>query len=99
MWTGDDVAKFVSAFVVSDRRAGSEDKTMTKVQPTLLDTVALLSDQSDLGLVLGQVGTVVEFLDDDFALVEFCDRDGATFSMPTLPIASLLRLSYEQVAA
>jgi len=24
--TGDDVAKFVSAFVVTDRRAGSEDK-------------------------------------------------------------------------
>jgi hypothetical protein len=72
---------------------------MTKVQPNLLDAVALLSDQSDLGLVLGQVGTVVELLDDDFALVEFCDRDGATFSMPTLPIASLLRLSYEQVAA
>ena len=52
-----------------------------------------------LGLVQGQVGTVVELLDDDFALVEFCDRDGATFSMPTLPISSLLRLSYEQVAA
>ncbi len=25
--TGDNVAKFVSAFVVTDRRAGSEDKT------------------------------------------------------------------------
>ncbi|MFY7761817.1 DUF4926 domain-containing protein, partial [Aquidulcibacter sp.] len=51
---------------------------MTKVQLNLLDAVALLSDQSDLGLVQGQVGTVVELLDDDFALVEFCDRDGAT---------------------
>jgi hypothetical protein len=72
---------------------------MTKVQLNLLDAVALLSDQSDLGLVQGQVGTVVELLDDDFVLVEFCDRDGTTFSMPTLPISSLLRLSYEQVAA
>ncbi len=74
-------------------------RTMTKVQLNLLDAVALLSDQNELGLVQGQVGTVVELLDDDFALVEFCDRDGATFSMPTLPISSLLRLSYEQVAA
>ena len=46
---------------------------MTKVQPNLLDAVALLSDQNELGLVQGQVGTVVELLDDDFALVEFCD--------------------------
>ena len=72
---------------------------MTKVQLNLLDAVALLSDQDELGLVQGQVGTVVELLDDDFVLVEFCGRDGATFSMPTLPISSLLRLSYEQVAA
>ena len=72
---------------------------MTKVQLNLLDAVAHLSDKNELGLVQGQVGTVAELLDDDFALVEFCDRDGATFSMPTLPISSLLRLSYEQVAA
>lgn len=69
------------------------------MQLNLLDAVALLSHQIELGLVQGQVGTVVELLDDDFVLVEFCDRDGATFSMPTLPISSLLRLSYEQVAA
>jgi hypothetical protein len=49
--------------------------------------------------VQGQVGTLVELLDDDFVLVEFYDRAGATFSIPTLPICSLLRLSYQQVAA
>ncbi len=72
---------------------------MIKVQPNLPDAVVPLSDQNDLGLVQGQVGTVVELLDYDYALFEFCDRDGATSSMPTLSISSLLRLSYEQVPA
>jgi hypothetical protein len=72
---------------------------MSNVKPVLLDAVALLSDQEGLGLVQGQVGTVVELFDGDEALVEFCDGDGVAFAMPTLPLSDLLRLAYEQVAA
>jgi hypothetical protein len=72
---------------------------MSNAKPVLLDTVALLRDQEALGLVQGQVGTVVELFDDDKALVEFCDGDGVAFAMPTLPLSDLLRLAYEQVAA
>lgn len=69
---------------------------MIKVQASLLDAVALLTDQEEQGLVQGQVGTVVELLDDGYALVEFCDRNGATFALPSLPLSSLLRLAYDR---
>ena len=72
---------------------------MDKNAILLLDTVALLHDQVALGLVRGQVGTVVELFDGDQALIEFCDGDGVAFAMPTLPLSDLLRLAYEQVAA
>ncbi|MCA3693190.1 DUF4926 domain-containing protein [Aquidulcibacter sp.] len=61
-----------------------------------------MTDQSglrSLGLVQGQVGTVVELLDDGNALVEFCDRNGATFALLSLPLTSLLRLAYDRVGA
>ena len=50
-----------------------------------LSAVALLRDLPERGLVRGQVGTVVEALDDTTALVEFSDdqgrlRDRAVFS-------------------
>jgi hypothetical protein len=72
---------------------------MTNARPNLIDVVALLSDHEELGLVQGQVGTVVELFDDDIALVEFCDRGGKTYAMPTLPISSLLRLVHFPVTA
>jgi Domain of unknown function (DUF4926) len=72
---------------------------MNNAQPALLDAVALLRDELALGLVQGQVGTVVEILNDNRALVEFCDGDGVAFALPTLPLSSLLRLAYEKVAA
>ncbi len=72
---------------------------MTSPKPTLLDTVALLRDYEPMGLIQGQVGAVVELLGDDQALVEFCDSNGETYAMPTLPMSALLRLAYERVAA
>lgn len=45
--------------------------------PSLLDAVALLTDISARDLTRGQVGTVVEQLDDKTALVEFSDGQGA----------------------
>lgn len=45
----------------------------------LLEVVALVIDLPEADLQRGQVGTVVEILDDGKAFeVEFCDRDGRT---------------------
>jgi len=49
-------------------------KSRMKIE--LLDTVALVCDVPDLGLVAGELGAVVEvFSQDDFE-VEFVDNDG-----------------------
>ena len=47
--------------------------------PHLLDVVALLSDVPAHGLLRGQVGTVVELLDDAYE-VEFSDDEGKTYA-------------------
>ena len=46
-------------------------------------------------LVKGQVGTVVELLDEGIYEVEFLDRHGRTIAMCTLPESDLLMLHYE----
>jgi Domain of unknown function (DUF4926) len=46
----------------------------------LLDTVALAEDLPARGLRRGEVGTVVEVLDDDVYEVEFCDDEGQTYA-------------------
>ncbi len=47
----------------------------------LLKIVALLDNAPDKSLRRGQVGTVVEQLDDDVWEVEFCDPQGRTYAM------------------
>lgn len=47
-----------------------------KDQIKLLDVVALTEDLKERGLVTGQVGTIVEILDNGVFEVEFCDNDG-----------------------
>jgi hypothetical protein len=47
--------------------------------PQLLDVVALLSDLPAQGLLRGQVGTVVQLLDDAYE-VEFSDDEGKTYA-------------------
>jgi hypothetical protein len=44
------------------------------------DVVAILEDQRAMGLVRGQVGTVVETLAPGVFEVEFCDNDGRTYA-------------------
>ena len=57
----------------------------------LLDTVTLLADLSEHGLVHGEVGTIVEALAPDVFLVEFSDDEGKTYEL--LPLeAELLSL-------
>lgn len=46
----------------------------------LLETVALLEDIPPRKLRAGEVGTVVEVLDEGVYEVEFCDEDGQTYA-------------------
>jgi hypothetical protein len=68
-------------------------------EPSLLDVVALLSDVPGEGLARGQVGTVVEQLDDKVLLVEFSDDQGRAYAVAPCPRAELLVLHYVPVAA
>lgn len=62
-------------------------------KPRQLDVVALLTDLPDDGLVRGQVGTVVEVLDDAYE-VEFSDDKGRTYAELALEPAQLLVLHH-----
>jgi len=58
------------------------------------DVVALLVDDREHGLVRGQVGTVVEQLDDGVLEVDFCDDEGRTYAQVAVSVQALLRLHY-----
>ena len=61
----------------------------------LLDVVALIEDMPAESLVRGQVGTVVEELDEGTVLVEFADPSGRSYAITPVPVDRLLRLRYE----
>ena len=63
-------------------------------EPSLLDAVALLRDFPTQRLSRGQVGTVVEQLDDQILLVEFSDDQGRAYAVAPCPPAELLVLHY-----
>jgi hypothetical protein len=65
-----------------------------KTEPTVLDAVALLADLPAAGLARGQVGTVVEKLNDSIVLVEFSDDDGRAYAVAPCPQSELLVLHY-----
>jgi hypothetical protein len=64
-------------------------------QPAILDVVALLTDLPAEGLARGQVGTVVESLDQGAVLVEFSDGEGRTYAVAPCKESELLVLHYE----
>ena len=66
---------------------------------SVLDVVALLADLPAAGLARGQVGTVVEMVGKDTALVEFSGDDGRAYAIVACPIADLLVLHYVPEAA
>ncbi len=66
---------------------------------SVLDVVALLADLPAAGLARGQVGTVVESLDDKTALVEFSGDDGRAYAIVPCPSVDLLVLHYVPEAA
>jgi hypothetical protein len=67
--------------------------------PSLLDVVALLSDVPAQRLARGQVGTIVEELDDERSLVEFSDDHGRAYAVVPCPRTELLVLHYVPEAA
>lgn len=64
-----------------------------------LAVVALLSDHPQQKLSRGQVGTVVEKLDELTALVEFTDDEGRAYAVAPFAVSDLLVLHYVPHAA
>jgi hypothetical protein len=62
----------------------------------LLDVVALLQDLPELGLIHGQVGTIVEIYEPDVFEVEFIDSNGRTYDLETLSASVLMILHHQQ---
>jgi hypothetical protein len=75
------------------------DKDLLNERQSMLDVVALLTDVPARGLVRGQVGTIVEWLDVSTALVEFSDDEGQAYAIAPCPQADLLVLHYLPEAA
>jgi hypothetical protein len=67
--------------------------------PSLLDVVALLKDNPVQRLARGQVGSIVERLDDETFLVEFSDEQGRAYAVIPCAQTDLLVLRYVPEAA
>ena len=67
---------------------------MTKKALKVLDTVALLNDHPELGLVAGEVGTIVEIWKPGVFEVEFSDNMGQAVAMAAFPEEELIRLVF-----
>jgi hypothetical protein len=68
-------------------------------KPSELDVVALLADRPQDNLARGQVGTIVEPLDDNIALVEFSDDQGRSYAVVPCALSELIVLHYVPQAA
>jgi hypothetical protein len=77
--------------------AGKESANSTP--PAVLDVVAVLTDLPAEGLSRGQVGTVVESLDERAVLVEFSDDQGRAYAVAPCRRSDLLVLHYMPKAA
>ena len=75
-----------------------DDRTRNE-RPSVLDVVALLADRPTEALTRGQVGTVVESLDERTVLVEFSDDEGRAYAIAPCPRSDLLVLHYIPQAA
>jgi hypothetical protein len=69
----------------------------------LMDTVALLidvkgwsMDDQALGLLRGQVGTVIETSDAEVVIVEFAGIDGVAYALASVACTNLLRLRHDK---
>lgn len=75
------------------------EKVAKNESPSVLDVVALLTDLPEQQLARGQVGTIVEQLDDWTSLVEFSDDQGHAYAVAPCPRDGLLILHYAPEAA
>ena len=75
------------------------EKSTRNKKPSLLDVVAVLTDLPAQRLARGQVGTIVEQLDDETSLVEFSDDQGRAYAVAPCPRQDLLVLHYLPEAA
>ena len=71
------------------------------VKPTLhlLDVVALARDLPEKDLTRGQVGTVVEELDNDTFEVEFADDNGRAYAFAAVKPTDVLKLRFAPLPA
>jgi hypothetical protein len=76
-----------------------KSKKARNEKPSVLDVVALLTDLPAQRLARGQVGTVVEQLDERTLLVEFSDDQGSAYAIAPCTRAELLVLHYVPEAA
>jgi hypothetical protein len=74
-------------------------KTGKTERPSVLDVVALLADRPADNLARGQVGTVVESLNESTALVEFSDEQGRAYAVVPCALSDLIVLHYIPQAA
>jgi hypothetical protein len=65
----------------------------------VLDVVATTSAIPSARLACGQVGTIVECLDDAHFLVEFADLNGVTYAIEPIPADALIELHHEPALA
>jgi len=75
------------------------EKNTRNKKPSLLDVVAVLTDLPAQRLARGQVGTIVEQLDDETSLVEFSDDQGRAYAVAPCRHEELLVLHYVPEAA
>ena len=68
-------------------------------RPGNLDVVALLADRPTEKLARGQVGTIVEQLDERTVLVEFSDDQGRAYAVLPCLLSEVLVLHYVPQAA
>ena len=77
----------------------TEKEDAIGIAPSLLDVVALLTDLPAHRLARGQVGTIVELLDEETVLVEFSDEQGRAYAIAPCLRSELLVLHYMPQAA
>jgi hypothetical protein len=61
----------------------------------VFDVVAILHDLPEKNIIRGQVGTIIEKLDDNVFEVEFVNKSGETISIETLTGNELFQLHFE----
>lgn len=65
----------------------------------LLDVVATLEDIPAAHLAKGQVGTIVDELNEDVVLVEFADLNGVAYAIEPIPVGKLMELRHTPAMA